>query len=183
MEKRSSTKIRMLAEGGMMIALATILSYIKVYEAPMGGSVTAGSMIPIILFAMRWGLMPGIAIGVAHGVLQFVLEPYFYHPIQFILDYPLAFGLLGLAGIEFHLRNNDSINKYLRIFISVLIAIFGRLVCHVLSGVVFFAEYAGGKNPWIYSIEYNAFYLVPELIISTVVIFIIWKPLQRILKI
>ena len=68
MEKRWDVK--MLTEGGMMIALATILSYIKVYEAPMGGSVTAGSMIPIILFAIRWGLIPGLAIGSTYGILQ-----------------------------------------------------------------------------------------------------------------
>ncbi|NLY85215.1 MAG: energy-coupled thiamine transporter ThiT [Tissierellia bacterium] len=180
MKKR--LRVRILAEGGMMIALATILSYLKIYDAPMGGSVTAGSMIPIILFAIRWGIVPGLAIGACHGILQFILEPYFYHPIQFLLDYPLAFGLLGLAGIIFHFKEKDSFNKYIRIFLSIFLGIFGRMVCHVLSGVVFFAEYAGDKNPWIYSIQYNAFYLVPEFIISFIVIFIIWKPLQRVLK-
>ncbi|NLK43428.1 MAG: energy-coupled thiamine transporter ThiT [Tissierellia bacterium] len=179
---KNSSRVRMLAEGGMMIALATILSYLKVYDAPMGGSVTAGSMIPIIIFAIRWGILPGLAIGGAYGILQFILEPYFYHPIQFLLDYPLAFGLLGLAGIMYHIRRNNSLNKYVSIFLSSLLGIFGRMICHVLSGVVFFYEYAGDKNPWIYSIQYNAFYLVPELIITSIVIFIIWKPLQRVLK-
>ncbi len=147
----------------------------------MGGSVTAGSMIPIILFAIRWGIVPGLAIGACHGLLQFILEPYFYHPIQFLLDYPLAFGFLGLAGIAFHIKN-DSLNKYVSMFLSIFLGILGRMICHVLSGVVFFAEYAGDKNPWIYSIQYNAFYLVPELIITSIVIFIIWKPLQRLVK-
>ncbi len=182
---KNKVNVRMLAEGGMMIALATILSYLKIYKAPMGGSVTAGSMIPIILFAMRWGTVPGLAIGASYGILQFILEPYFYHPVQFILDYPLAFGLLGLAGMIYHTTNNESlksIRRYFKIFIFIFIGILGRLISHVLSGVIFFAEYAGDMNPWIYSIEYNAFYLVPELVISAVVIFIIWKPLQRILK-
>ncbi|MCQ4921838.1 energy-coupled thiamine transporter ThiT [Tissierella carlieri] len=180
MEKRWDVK--MLTEGGMMIALATILSYIKVYEAPMGGSVTAGSMIPIILFAIRWGLIPGLAIGSTYGILQFILKPYFYHPIQFILDYPLAFGLLGLAGIAYYIKDKNSFKGYLNVFLAVFIGILGRMISHVLSGVVFFAEYAGDKNPWIYSIEYNAYYLVPELIISCIVIAIIWKPLNKAIK-
>jgi len=175
--------VRMLAEGGMMIALATILSYIKVYEAPMGGSVTAGSMIPIILFAIRWGLAPGLAVGGAYGVLQFILKPYFYHPVQFVLDYPLAFGLLGLAGIVHYFKDKDSLKGFINVFLAIFMGIFGRMVSHVLSGVVFFAEYAGDKNPWIYSIQYNAYYLVPELIVSCIVIAIIWKPLQKAIKV
>ncbi len=180
MEKRWN--VRMLAEGGMMIALATVLSYIKVYEAPMGGSVTAGSMIPIILFAIRWGLMPGLAIGSTYGILQFILKPYFYHPIQFVLDYPMAFGLLGLAGIAYYIKDKNSVKGYLSVFLAVLVGILGRMISHVLSGVIFFAEYAGDKNPWIYSIEYNAYYLVPELIISCIVIAIVWKPLQKAIR-
>lgn len=180
MEKRWN--VRMLAEGGMMIALATVLSYIKVYEAPMGGSVTAGSMIPIILFAIRWGLMPGLAIGSTYGILQFILKPYFYHPIQFVLDYPMAFGLLGLAGIAYYIKDKNSVKGYLSVFLAVFVGILGRMISHVLSGVIFFAEYAGDKNPWIYSIEYNAYYLVPELIISCIVIAIVWKPLQRAIR-
>lgn len=57
-------------------------------------------------------------------------------------------------------------------------AIGGRMLSHVLSGVVFFAEYAGDQNPWLYSIGYNATYLIPELIISIVILLLIWKPLK-----
>lgn len=180
MQKRWNVK--MLTEGGMMIALATILSYIKVYEAPMGGSVTAGSMIPIMLFAIRWGISPGLTIGGVYGILQFILKPYFYHPVQFILDYPLAFGILGLAGIAYGIKDRDSVKGYLGIFLAVFMGILGRMISHVLSGVIFFAEYAGDLNPWIYSIQYNAYYLVPELIISCIVIAIIWKPLEKTIK-
>ena len=180
MQKRWSVK--MLTEGGMMIALATILSYIKVYEAPMGGSVTAGSMIPIMLFAIRWGILPGVTVGGVYGILQFILKPYFYHPLQFILDYPLAFGLLGLAGIAYYINEKESFKGYIWVFIGVLMGILGRMLSHVLSGVIFFAEYAGDLNPWIYSIQYNAYYLLPELIISYIVIAIIWKPLEKAIK-
>lgn len=174
--------VKMLTEGGMMIALATVLSYLKLFKSPMGGAVTAGSMIPIILFAIRWGIIPGLAIGSTYGVLQFILEPYFYHPIQFILDYPLGFGLLGLAGIGYYIKDKDPIKGYINIFLAVFIGILGRMISHVLSGVIFFYEYAGDKNPWVYSIQYNAYYLIPELIISCVIITILWKPLKRTLK-
>ena len=171
--------IKMLAEGGMMIALSILLSQIKVYQAPNGGSVSAGSMIPIILFSIRWGLAPGLVLGASYGVLDFILKPYFYHPIQFILDYPLAYGLLGLAGIAYYIKDKDSPKGYLSVFLSIVLAILGRMLSHVLAGVIFFAEYAGDKNPWIYSIGYNATYLIPELIITCIVIAMIWRPLRK----
>lgn len=171
--------IRMLAEGSMMIALSVVLSTITIYQAPNGGSVSAGSMIPIMLFALRWGMGPGFLVGGVYGLLDFILKPYFYHPFQFILDYILAYGLLGLAAIGYDEENRGN---NIRLFAGVILAIAGRMVSHVLSGVIFFAEYAGDQNPWIYSIGYNATYLVPELIISIIVIMVIWKPLQRVLR-
>ena len=171
----------MLVEGGIMIALAVILSQIKIYSAPSGGSVTAGSMIPLLLFAIKWGVGPGFVVGASYGILDFILKPYFYHPIQLILDYPLAFGLLGLAGIGHSVKDN-TLKEYLLLILGVTLGIGGRMFSHVLSGVVFFAEYAGDKNPWIYSIEYNATYLIPELIISITVLVLIWKPLKRVIK-
>src|SRR5690554_5198366 len=95
--KKWSTK--MLTEAGIMVALAVLLSRIKIYESPMGGSVTAGSMIPIILFAIRWGVGPGMITGAIFGVIKIILGGYVYTPVQAILEYPVAFGLLGLAGI------------------------------------------------------------------------------------
>lgn len=171
--------VRMLTEGGMMLALAVLLNQFKIYQAPNGGSISAGSMIPIMIFALRWGIGPGLVVGGTYGLLDFIFKPYFYHPIQFILDYILAYGLLGLAGIGYDKDNNKPTSSMV---IGVIVAIGGRMISHVLSGVVFFAEYAGDQNPWIYSILYNATYLVPELIISLVVLLLIWKPLKKVLN-
>ena len=168
--------VKMLTEGGMMLALAVLLNTIKIYQAPNGGSISAGSMIPIMLFALRWGVSPGLVLGATYGLLDFILKPYFYHPIQFILDYILAYGLLGLAGIGYNKYNNG--NSYTGLVVGVVLAIGGRMLSHVLSGVIFFAEYAGDQNPWVYSTIYNATYLIPELIISLVVLILIWKPLR-----
>lgn len=180
--KKWSTK--MLVEAGIMIALAIVLSRIKVYEAPQGGSVTAGSMIPILLFAMRWGLGPGMITGATFGLLKLMLGGWIFSPIQAILEYPVAFGLLGLAGI-FHNSigiGNDKVNDYFKIILSIFLAIGGRFICHLLAGVIFFGEYAGTQNPWIYSAGYQSSYLVPEFIVSAIILSLIWKPISRIPK-
>ena len=97
--------------------------------------------------------------------------------MQFLLDYILAYGLLGLAGIfsskEFSIKN---------VILGSSLGILARAISHILAGVFFFAEYAGDMNPWVYSGIYNASYLVPELIISIIVISILYKPLTNILS-
>lgn len=170
--KKFSTK--MLVEAGVMIGLAQILSYAKIFEAPYGGSVTAGSMVPILFFAIRWGLGPGLLAGSVYGVLQFILGPkYSFHILSILLDYVVAFGLLGLAGMF----RNSTTGVYLGVFVGIL----GRFVSAVLSGVIIWASYAPeGMNPWIYSMAYNGAYLVPELIISFVLVAILYRAFKRI---
>lgn len=175
---KSKFSVKMLAEGGVMLALAVLLNMIRIYQAPNGGSVSAGSMIPILLFAIRWGISPGILLGAIYGLLDFMFNPFFFHPVQFLLDYILAYAALGIAGIG-HSKKGKEV-RLIKIMTGIVLGITGRLISHVLSGVIFFAEYAGAQNPWVYSIIYNATYLVPELIISVVVIMLIWKPLKRV---
>ncbi|WP_236911362.1 energy-coupled thiamine transporter ThiT [Clostridium sp. Cult1] len=178
--KKWSTK--MLVEAGIMIALSFLLSRIKVYEAPQGGSVTAGSMIPIMLFAMRWGLGPGITAGATFGVLKLILGGWVFSPTQALLEYPIAFAFLGLAGVFSESMENTKEGNYLKIILSVFLAIAGRFICHLLAGVIFFSEYAGTQNPWIYSFIYQSSYLVPEFIVSAIILSLIWKPISRIEK-
>ena len=177
MKKKWSTK--MIVEAGVMLGLSVILSRIKVYEAPMGGSVTAGSMIPILLFAMRWGIVPGILVGATFGVLKIILGGWIFSPIQAILEYPIAFGFLGLAGLISNKINMENKEYYKNTILSVFLAIGGRFICHFLAGVIFFSEYAGEVNPWIYSLGYQASYLVPEFIVSVIILSIIWRPIQK----
>ncbi|MGB7605051.1 MAG: energy-coupled thiamine transporter ThiT [Lutisporaceae bacterium] len=170
--KKMST--RTLVEAGVMIALAQILSYIKLYELPNGGAITAGSMIPILFFAIRWGVKPGLLAGTVYGVLQFLLGgSYVIHPLSILLDYVLAFGLLGLAGL---------FSKSLwGVYLGVFTGIFGRFVSSVLSGVILFASYAPpGMNPWIYSIGYNGSYLGVEFITSCIIATLLYKKLKAI---
>lgn len=180
---RERKNVRFLTESGVMLSLAIILSFIKIFDAPFGGAVTAGSMIPIIIIALRWGLAKGILVGIVYGLLQSIIDPYIVHPIQFVLDYPVAFGFLGLAGIFSNvvLNRDDKpldFKGYSIVFTGVLLGILGRFVSHVISGAIFFKEYAGLQNPWIYSMSYNGAYLGIELVITTVIILVIWKPIR-----
>ena len=96
---RKTWTAKSLAYAAMCIALAFILSYIKVFEMPQGGSVTLASMLPIMLFAAAYGVGPGMLVGAVYGLLQYIQGGWFVHPIQFLLDYPLAFAMIGLAGL------------------------------------------------------------------------------------
>ncbi len=154
---------RMMANASLCVALAFILSYVKLYEMPQGGSVTLASMLPIFMFAYAYGVAPGLMIGFAYGLLQFVQGGWFVHPVQFLLDYPLAFAMLGFAGIAKKLPDSWGMIP------SVLLGTFMRFVCAFLTGVFFWGEGAGDQNVLIYSAVYNGTYLIPETIICLVI--------------
>lgn len=162
-------RVRMLVEAGMAIALATILHFLKVYEAPFGGAVTAGSMIPLLLVALRWGPGVGMVAGTAFGLINYLLSPYFLSVPQFLLDYPIPFALLGLAGL---FRRQP--------YVGFTVGIAGRFAAHLIAGVAFWASYAPeGMNPWVYSAIYQAQYLLPELAISLVLLALLLPTLRR----
>lgn len=175
--------LRFLTESGIMLGLAIILSLLKIYQFPFGGAVTAGSMIPIIVIALRWGVIKGIMVGFVFGILQSVIDPYIVHPIQFLLDYPVAFSFLGIAGLfKDSLQNKEvrlsSFIEYNLIFLGVFFGILGRFISHIIAGVVFFKEFAGDQNVWVYSILYNGGYLGVELIVTVIIVLMIWKPIK-----
>ncbi len=154
-----------LAEAAMLIALAGALHLVRLFQLPFGGSITLGSMIPILLFSLRRGAKPGILAGTMFGVIVLIEEPFIFHPFQVFLDYPLAFGLLGLAGI---FKRNP--------IAGVAVAISGRFVAHYLSGIIFFAEFAPeGINPYLYSALYNGSFLSVEFAISGILIYSLFK--------
>lgn len=92
-------RVRLLAETSMFVALSLVLSYLKIYQLPYGGSITLGSMVPILLLAFRWGLRVGVFGGAVFGLAKMVLDGWVYNPLGMFLDYPLAFGLLGIAAL------------------------------------------------------------------------------------
>lgn len=160
----SKITTRQLVFSAISMAIATVLSMIKLFQAPMGGSVTLCSMLFIVLIGYWYGPKVGVLTGVAYGLLQFVLNPIFYAPIQMVIDYPLAFGALGLAGIFSKSEHNALIKGY-------IIAVLCRYVFAVISGAVFFGMYAPDGMPVIkYSLLYNISYLGIEAFITIVII-------------
>lgn len=176
MNNRFST--RMLAEIGVAVALAVVLNFLKLWQMPQGGSVSL-EMLPILVIALRWGVGAGMFSGLAYGLLQLMFGAYIIHPVQLIMDYPLPYMVLGIAGY-FKIRKNDVI-KPLKVFIAVLVSGAARMIVHILSGVIFFASYAPeGQNVWIYSTVYNASYLIPTIIVNYIVVLIILKAFDRV---
>jgi thiamine transporter len=162
--------VRVLTEAALAIALAFVLGLIKVFQMPMGGSISL-EMIPLILLALRQGPLVGIVAGAAYGLLDLAIEPFIVHPVQVLLDYPLAFGALGLAGF-FQPTVRGAI-------LGTVVAVLARFICHFISGVVYFASYAPeGWNVYIYSAAYNAAYLIPSLIIAVVVVLVLLRALE-----
>lgn len=161
--KKTVWNTKMLALGAVCMALSNVLSMIKLFDMPQGGSITPASMLPLMLFAYVYGVGPGMTVGAVYGVMQFMIEPYFLSVPQMLLDYPIAFAMVGLAGLF-----SKSENRALGLTAGVVLGSLGRFVAAVLSGVVFFAEYAGDQNPWVYSIGYNGAYMLPECIICVV---------------
>lgn len=143
---------RMLAMGAICICAAVILSFIRLFKLPQGGSITAMSMLPVMLFAYLYGIGPGLICGLGYGMLQFIQEPYFYSLPQFLMDYPIAFMVLGFAALPEKMQISDTVKLPLGVLLGGLL----RTISSFLSGYLFFAEYAPeGMHPAIYSLVYN----------------------------
>lgn len=173
-KKSKKLTIKQLAFCAVAIALGTVLSNIKVFSFPFGGSVTLLSMLIICLPGYWFGVGAGVMTGVAYGVLQMLIDPYILFPMQLVIDYLLAFGALGLSGL-FTKRKNGLIFGYLT-------AVFGRYIFAVLSGWIFFGIYAWeGWNPLLYSIVYNAIYIFAEAAVTIVILLL--PPVKKAMEI
>lgn len=155
--------IKQLAFCAMCLALATVLSEIKIFDMPTGGSITLLSMFVIALPGILFGLVPGIVTAVAYGILQLIIDPYVLYPMQLVVDYILAFGALGLSGL-FYGKKGAVIKGY-------IVAVIGRYIFSVISGWIFFGAYAWeGWNPLPYSLAYNAAYIFAEAALTVIIL-------------
>ena len=163
-EKQSKKiKTKQVVFAGAAMALAVVTSFIKFGSLPFGGSITLFSMFFICLIGYLYGIKVGLMTGFAYGILQLIVNPVLFHPMQILLDYPLAFGCLGLSGL-FSKSKNGLIKGY-------LLGISGRYLFHVLSGYIFFTSYTPeGMNPILYVFVYNASYIVPEAVATIIIL-------------
>ena len=175
---KKNLTLRALTEGALFVAVAEVLSFIKLWEMPWGGSVVL-SMIPLVLYAVRWGLGPGLLAGFVFGVLQFTFDGGFAIGWQSIIgDYLLAFTVLGLAGLVKRTKSG--------VFTGSLIAGFARFLVHYVVGATVWAEYMPDSffgmtmhSPWFYSLLYNLAYMLPNILITVVVFALLYKPLGK----
>ena len=162
-----TTKI--LVKTALMLAMASVLQEVRLYHFPQGGAVTLGSMLPLILVSVSYGWRTGALAGFVFGIINLVQDPFILHPMQVLFDYPLPFMSMSIAGILGG-----------RIYLATIFAFLCRFICHFISGAIFFASYApSGMSPIIYSLTANASYLVPEMIITLLILKIL--PVQRII--
>ncbi|MBQ9514259.1 MAG: energy-coupled thiamine transporter ThiT [Clostridia bacterium] len=161
-----------IAFAGVSIAIAFALSYVKLFSLPQGGSITLASMFPILLYAYVFGAKKGVLVGVIYGILQFIQSPQIYQPMQVVLDYPLAFGSLGLAGIVGGVKKIDS--DVIKFIIGAVIGCILRYVCHFLSGYYVFSSWAmEGYTALTWSLVYNLFVIVELAIVIFVSAFLL----------
>ncbi|MBE6598636.1 MAG: energy-coupled thiamine transporter ThiT [Ruminococcaceae bacterium] len=196
-----SKKTQLLVEAAVMIALATVLSMIKVYEAPFGGSVTLLSMAPIIVLSMRRGIKVGLAGAFVYSVLQLVLGigSVAYVPTAWgivlciLFDYILPFTLLGLGGLfrDVHFSDNQGLNTTIAAILGTLLVTLLRFLCHIVSGAVIWYAldlqwYADDPThivhqygAWMFSLIYNGTFMIPEIIETVVGVPILTAALRK----
>jgi thiamine transporter len=179
-----NSKTLFLVEGAVMIALATVLSFIRVYKLPWGGSITFLSMLPIVVFSIKYGTLHGISTAFVFSLIQLFqgitdgLFAWGLNPVMLIscifLDYILAYTVIGTAGI---LRNKGSAGW----IFGTIIAMILRFICHFISGAVIWKSFGdlwngfSTDNPYLYSFLYNGSYMLPEIIFTSIGAYLMFK--------
>lgn len=158
---------RTISYAAVCIAMSFALSYIKMWEMPQGGSITLASLLPLMIFSYMFGVKKGVFAGMIYGILQAIQDPWLIHPAQFLLDYPVAFAAIGLAGMFRSVKAFEN-KPQIAFALGGVVASLLRFLSHILSGVFAFSEYAGDQNPWIYSMGYNSFVFIDIAIVIVV---------------
>ena len=164
--KKQKTNTKTMVVSALLVGLAIVLTRITIYSLPQGGSVSLFGMLPIVICAYFFGTRRAVMCGMCVGMIDLIFKPYVIHPIQLLLDYPLAFGAIGFAGLIFMAKKDGLIPAY-------LFGVLCRYICAVISGVVFFGAYAPeGFSALTWSLWYNVLYLAIEAA-GTVVLLLI----------
>lgn len=161
-KKREVNETKAIVYGAIAIAMSFALSYAKFLSLPQGGSVTFASLLPLMIYCAMFGTRRGVMVCLIYGFLQALQDTFIIHPLQFMLDYPLAFGMIAASGIFFE-RTPLKKNKLAAFIVGATLAVVLRYVCHVCSGVFAFAAYADIDiygSAVAYSFAYNSFTLV-----------------------
>ena len=167
---RQAWNAKAVAYGALCIALSFVLSCVRLFRMPQGGSVTPGSMLPIMLFSAVFGVGPGLLAGLTYGVLQYFQGGWFANVWQFALDYLLAFAALGLTGLA------KFFPKKWGLYLAMVIAALCRALSATLAGIMFW-----DTAPWA-SLVYNGTYLIPDTLICILLALLIGERLMKVMK-
>ena len=152
--------LKAMTYAGLALAIAFVLSYARILSMPAGGSITLMSMFFVSLVGFWYGPVVGITAAATYGLLQMVQGAYVIHPVQFLLDYPLAFGMLGLSGFFRNFRGG--------VYIGFVVGAIGRFVMSTLAGWIFWIGVDTPGAMWG-SIVYNGTYIFPEIGLTLVI--------------
>lgn len=157
---------RSIAFAAVCIAMSFALSYLRIVKLPQGGSITLASLLPLMLYSYMFGTKKGVFAGMIYGVLQAFQDTYILHPAQFLLDYPLAFSAIGLAGM---FARTDALRyPQVKFALGAIVAGVGRLAMHFVSGIFAFSAFATIQPVALYSFIYQASYVLPDIAIVIV---------------
>lgn len=180
-----------IVTGGISLALAFVLSQIEIFELPNGGSVTPASVLPIVIFAMAFGPGWGFVVAIIFSLLQ-LIGGWLVTPFQVLLDYTLGYSAYGLIGFAAQPRSKriligNPLKRFanagiVKAIIFTILAYAVRWFCSVLSGVIFYSEYAGDMNPWIYSMIYNGSFLSLDLVFLLFVMIVLYIVVMKAYK-
>ena len=169
-KQKSDFNARSLAYAGICMALSYALSYIKIFSMPLGGSITLASLLPLMIFSYVFGAKKGVFVGALYGVLQCLQSPQIYHPVQVLIDYPIAFAMIGLAGA---FKDVNFIKEdWLKFILGGLLAVIMRYLSHVVSGYFVFYSWSLYDNAFLYSVVYNAYCFIDYLLPCIVAVFL-----------
>lgn len=168
-KERQGFDAKAVTYAAICIAMSFALSFLRIARLPQGGSITPASLLPLMLYAYMFGVKKGVFAGFTYGLLQAFQDPAVLHPAQFLLDYPLAFAWIGLAGL---FSQTKTLEKFPRLSFAfgATIAGLGRFFMHFLSGTFAFGVFAPEGTPAaLYSFLYQAGYVLPDLAIAAAV--------------
>ncbi|WP_341778705.1 energy-coupled thiamine transporter ThiT [Levilactobacillus sp. HBUAS70063] len=178
-------KPQALTETALFSALAIILSYIIIFRAPQGGSISL-VMAPILIISLKQGVGPGVFCGVVTGAITFMFGGFFVAPLQVVCDYLLAYGAIGLAGLfsrGFLTAMRRDQRKLAMTYTLTAGVLAGglRLFFHTLAGIAFYTSYAPKGQPvWLYSLIYNSLYVIPDTILAIICVLLLTGRLKRV---
>lgn len=181
MNATTRQKLLILCEGAVMVALAQVLSYLKLWELPNGGSITVG-MLPIFLYCARWGFGSGMLVSVVYSLLQLIFDGAYALGWQSMLgDYIVAYSVLGVAGLFARMPGG--------FFLGTVAGCVARFLVHYVVGATIWGAYMPEEffgmtmtSPWFYSLLYNGSYMLVDMLLVLLIGALLWKPMRSYLQ-